>query len=85
MCNVVIFNYLDVVEFYTKLRLSFSDSCQVLKSVLPLNDGVMHVATQRPPYLFIYFFFFCKTFVTTTPAIKISYLFTTKLEKNWSR
>ena len=62
MCNVLIFNYLDVVEFYIKRRLSFSVSCQVLiqfLTVLPLNDGVMHIATQRPPYyLFIYLFIF---------------------------
>ena len=59
----------------------FLPGCEFL-TVLALNDGVMHVATQRPPYLF---FFFFKTFLTTTPSIKISYLFTTKLEKNWSR
>ena len=36
-------------------------------------------------FLIYFFIFFFKTFLTTTPSIKISYLFSTKLEKNWSR
>ena len=45
------------------------------------NDACSHSETS----LFIYLFIFFKTFLTTTPSINISYLFSTKLEKNWSR